>query len=437
MMSVADAEFDGPGLVKKSVAARERAILMVLAAVQFTTIVDFMLIMPLGPQLMRTLAISPMRFGFVVSSYTLSAGVTGLLASSLVDRFDRKTAFLWLYVGFLIGTLFCGLAPTYATLLVARVVTGAFGGVLGGMAMAIVGDVFPEERRGRATGSLMSAFALASVLGVPFGLTLGTLYGWHTPFLLLVGVGLAVLAAGFKALPRLRAHLETAPLHGPWETMVETYTHPNHLRAFALISTLMISGFAVVPYISPYMVANVGLTEIELPWIYVAGGALTLVGAPVVGRLADRYGKFPVYRVIAPMTAVLMLVVTNLPRVGLLAAVAVVGVFMVTNAGRMVAAMAMITGSVEPRLRGGFMSANSAVQHIAAGLGSMVAGLIVTKDADGSLLHFPAVGLIGVAATAASLWFASRLLTAKEALADPVRADPDEVAGAIAAIEPA
>ena len=435
-MSLADAEFDGPGPAKAD-ATRERMVLMVLAAVQFTTIVDFMVIMPLGPQLMRSLAISPMRFGLVVSSYTLSAGATGLVASSLIDRFDRKAAFLWLYVGFLVGTLLCGLAPSYPTLLAARVVTGAFGGILGGMALAIVGDVFPEERRGRATGSLMSAFALASVLGVPFGLTLGTMFGWHTPFLLLVGVGLAVLAGGLIALPSLRGHLEKGPRSSSWGRMVETYTHPNHLRAFALISSMMLGAFAVVPFISPYLVGNVGVRETQLPWIYVAGGALTLIGAPVIGRLADRYGKFPVYRVVAPLTAVMMLVVTNLPHAGLPAAVAAIGVFMLCNAGRMVAAMAMITGSVEPRLRGGFMSANSAVQHIAAGLGSMVAGLVVAKGSDGSILHYPLVGLIGVAATLASLWFASRLRPASGSEKTPVHPCLDEVLEAVPSIEPA
>lgn len=170
----------------------ERIVLFVLAAVQFTSIVDFMVVMPLGPQLMRSLEIGPAEFGLIVSSYTFAAGVAGLVASSIVDRFSRRTAFLTLYAGFLIGTLLCALAPTYQLLVAARVLTGAFGGVLGGMAMAIIGDVFPEERRGRATGSLMSAFALASVFGVPFGLYLGMTFEWHAPFLALVALGISV-----------------------------------------------------------------------------------------------------------------------------------------------------------------------------------------------------------------------------------------------------
>jgi MFS transporter, DHA1 family, inner membrane transport protein len=142
---------------------RERIVLLILGAVQFTTIVDFMIVMPLGPQLMRTLEIGPAKFGLIVSSYTFAAGAAGLVASAIVDRFARRTTFIALNAGFLLGTLLCGLAPSYETLLAARVATGAFGGILGGMAMAIIGDVFPEERRGRATGSLMVGFSLASV----------------------------------------------------------------------------------------------------------------------------------------------------------------------------------------------------------------------------------------------------------------------------------
>lgn len=393
----------------EKVRGRERVILLILAAVQFTSIVDFMVIMPLGPQLMRTLGINPAQFGLIVSSYTLSAGAAGLVATSLVDRFGRRSAYLTLFTGFLVGTLMCGLASGYEALLAARVVTGAFGGVLGGMAMAIIGDVFPEERRGAATGALMSAFALASVAGVPFGLYLGTRLGWHAPFLLLAGLGCPVLAVGMWAMPALRDHLGKAAAAHPLTETWEIFTHANHLRAFALIVTLMFGGFAVVPYISPYLVANVGVTEVELPLIYIAGGGLTLVAAPLIGKLADRFGKLLVYRIMAPISAVLMLIVTNLPRVALPVAVGAVGALMVSNAGRMIAAMAMVTGSVEPRRRGGFMSANSAVQHLATGLGAFVGGGIITQAADGRLRHFDLVGLIAVATTLLSLWLAGRL----------------------------
>src|SRR5262249_7652090 len=216
-----------------------------------------------------------------------------------MDRFGRKAAFLTLYTGFLVGTLLCGLATTYGTLLGARIVTGAFGGILGGMALAIVGDVFPEHKRGRATGVLMSAFALASVVGVPVGIALGNRFDWHAPFLALAALGLPVLFASLRPLPPLRDHLHHGSHAHPIAKLAETFSEPNPLRAFALVATMMLGGFSVIPYIALYLVSNAGVSESQLPVIYMVGGLLTLVGAPIVGKFADRFGKLPVYRVVA------------------------------------------------------------------------------------------------------------------------------------------
>ncbi|MHB1556306.1 MAG: MFS transporter [Isosphaeraceae bacterium] len=385
----------------------ELLLLLMLASVQFTSIVDFMVVMPLGPQLMRTLHITARQFALNVSSYTIAAGVAGILASTLMDRFGRKAAFLTLYVGFLVGTLLCGLAQTYATLLAARVATGMFGGILGGMALAIVGDVFPEHKRGRATGVLMSAFALASVVGVPVGIYLGNKFDWHAPFLVLAVLGLPVLFASFRVLPPLRGHLQDGP-HAPLlARLAETFSHANHLRAFALIGTMMLGAFAVIPFISVYLVRNLGIAESSLPVIFVTGGLLSLVGAPLVGRLADRHGKLIVFRVVASISAVLIVVVTHLPPLPLLVIAVITGTMMLTNAGRMVAAMAMVTGSVEPARRGGFMSANSAVQHISTGLAAYIGGRIIGDNPAGQpILHFDTVGFMAVASTILSIWLA-------------------------------
>jgi len=409
---------------------REIVLLLILASVQFTSIVDFMVVMPLGPQLKRELAIDNAQFGWIVASYTIAAGLAGLLASSIMDRFGRKAAFLTLYAGFLVGTLFCGLSRGYVMLLAARLLTGAFGGILGGMALAIVADVFPEERRGRATGVLMSAFAVASVIGVPSGIYLGGELGWHVPFLVLAALGLPVLLAGFFVLPPLREHLHHASHSHPLRQILETFGHPNHLRAFALTVVVMLGSFSVIPYMSVYLVSIVGVDEkIGLPWVYVTGGLLTLVGAPLIGRLADHFGKLPVYRVVATIAIGLILVVTNLPRVPLALAVGVVGAFMLSNAGRMVAALTMITGSVERRLRGGFMSANSAVQHLASGVGASIGGLIVKS----TISNFNRVGLLAVTATLLSLWLAGRVRAAETATSETVQSPLDLPSDPVAA----
>lgn len=387
--------------------ARERLILFVLAAVQFTSIVDFMIVMPLGPQLERELHLTPVSFGQIVSSYTYAAGAAGLLASVLIDRFARRTAFLAVFAGFLLGTLACGLAPGYWWLLAARLLTGAFGGILGGIALAIIGDVFPEHRRGWASGMLMSAFAVASVLGVPLGIALGHYYGWHVPFVTLAVLGVPAFIAASMALPPLDRHVTSTHAH-PFVHLREVFTEPNHQRAFALTVALMFGGFTIFPYLSPYFVSNVGIGEGELAWLYVAGGVLTLVGSPIAGRLADRFGKLLVFRCVSPLFALSVLVATLLPPVPLSVAALVMGTLMVTSAGRMVPAMAMTTSSVHPARRGGFLGANSAVQHITAGLGASIGGALLTKH-EGKLEHFPLVGVISILGTLTSLWLAGRL----------------------------
>ncbi len=403
---------------------QERLILLVLATVQFTAIVDFMVIMPLEPELKRTIGLTPVRFAAVVSAYTFAAGLAGLVSTLVLDRFARRPTFLVLFAGFMLGTLACGLAPDYGMLLAARCLTGVFGGLLGGMAMTIIGDVFPEERRGEATGTLMSAFALASVAGVPIGLTLGQWLGWHTPFLILAGLCVPFFFVAARVLPRLDGHLKDHKVEPAGDRLREIFLHTNHLRAFALTSALMFSGFSVIPFLTPYLVSNVGLAEEWIFWPYVAGGLVSLVGMPVIGRLADKYGKLRVYRVVIPANAALLLMMTCLPRgLSLPLILLAVAATMLSNAGRMVPAMAMITGSVEPRLRGGFMGANSAVQHIAAGIGTTIAGLILTQPKGEPIANFPTVGLIAALTSLSTLWLAGRLRSGSpKPVAEPVAA---------------
>lgn len=400
----------------------EWVVLLVLASVQFTAIVDFVVVMPLAPELMKALKIGPWEYGLIVESYTFAAGVAGLVASALVDRFSRRTAFLSLFAGFLIGTFCCAIAPNYQFLIAARAVAGFFGGILGGVAMAIVGDVFPEERRGRATGALMSAFAMASILGIPFGIILGQNFGWHMPFLALVALGIPVFIIGAFSLPPLRGHLLAKHVH-PMRSLLTTFQSASNWRAFALMAALMMGAFSVIPYISKYLVANVGLPDAYLSLVYIVGGLLTLVTSPIVGKLADRYGKLLMFRIIAPLSALMLIAVTSLPAVPPLVAVLVVAGLIVTNSGRMIAAMAMITGTVPSHQRGAFLSANAAIQHIASGVGALLASLVIRKAADGQMLNFGVVGLIACGVTLLSVWLAGRLQPVVAAKADDLETE--------------
>ena len=388
--------------------SREAAILFTLAAFQFIGIVDFMIVMPLGPQLRADLGIDAQKFSWVVSAYTLAAGLAGVLAAPWLDRVPRKTAYLVFALGLLAGTAACGLATTYPLVLAARCVTGGFGGVLGGLALTIVADVFPSERRGRATGILMLAFAAASVAGVPLGIALGMRLGWQAPFFALTLLGLPLVGLSAWSLPPLAAHVDGTRRHAVAH-LLDAITVPASRRASALIALLMVGAFAVIPFISTALVANAGVTEAQLPAVFVVGGLLTLVSTPLTGRLVDRFGPLPVFRGIVPLSAVMILVLTNLPAVGIAVAAPVAAVLMAANAGRMVTAMSLITSSIEPRRRGSFMSTNSSVQHVASGVGATLGGMIVEGGVGEPLRHFGTVGLLAAGATIASLWLAARI----------------------------
>lgn len=385
---------------------REWLLLLVLTAVQFCHILDFVLMMPLAPMLMRALHVSAREFGLLVSAYTFAAAASGLVASAFMDRYDRKRMLLFLLAGFGVGTLLCGLVEDYWLLMAARVVAGAFGGVLSGVVFAIVGDQIRPERRGTAMGIVMGAFSAASVLGLPFGLALAERGAWETPFLLLAGVTAVVLAVSAFALPPMRAHL-AGRRHDDPSPFVELWAvarEPRHVRAFALTTAIMFSAFTTVPFLSAYLVENVGLPETQLDLMYLAGGLATIVTGPLLwGPLADRYGHARVFVIAAVLSLFPIAAATNLPPVPLPAILVVTTLLMVMASGRMISVTALITDVVEPRRRGSFMSLNSSIQQGAAGVAAFVAGLLIGGGEGQPLRGYPTVGLLAIAATLLTL----------------------------------
>jgi predicted MFS family arabinose efflux permease len=398
----------------------EVVLLLVLAAVQFTLVIDFVLIMPLGPMIEEGLTLTDHRqFSWIVSTYAFSASLTGLLAAYCLDRFDRKRSLLVLYVGFAAGTLLCAFAPNYPVLLLGRAVAGAFAGVLGANVLAIVGDVFPYERRGTAMGVIMSSFSVASIVGIPAAIVLANYtHLWQTPFTVLGVLCFPVLLVAWRVLPPLRGHLQGR--HGAGSSLREVMLHGNHLRAYALSGALVLSSFVVFPFLTIYLVNNVHLTMDEVPLIWVCGGLATLLTTTPIGVLADLWGKLTVFRVLALACVVPVLVLTNLPAIGLVITLLVTTTFMLVGSGRMVPAVAMITSSALPRLRGSFMSVNAAVQYFVMGLAPIVAGLIVGVSPEGQaeaheVRNYPLVGLVSAAAMVASVFLAGRLRRAEDA----------------------
>ncbi len=375
----------------------ERWLLLSLAAIHFTTIVDFIIIMPLGPQYMRVFSISPARFGIIVSSYAISAGISGIAAGFFLDRFDRKRALLALYSGFTLGTLFCAVAQTYHLLVAARALAGAFGGVTGALILAIVGDVIPEQRRGAAMGMVMSAFSIANICGVPLGLILASGFNWHVPFFALAGLSVIILAILTRVMPPLRSHLVHLGEEPPIQRILAILSGPAHQKAFLFMGLLTFTGFVIFPYLPNYLVANVGMMEHQLPWLYICGGFCTMFSMNWIGRWADRSGKRRVFILVSLAALVPILLVTNLPAVPLVVAVAVSTLLMICMSGRFVPAMALMTASIEARHRGGFMSINSSVQQLASGIAAWSSGNILGQSPTGRITHFSVTGYVSVA----------------------------------------
>lgn len=387
----------------------ESLLLLILAAINFTHIMDFVIVAPLNPFLKETFDITTRQFGYLVASYTLSAGLSGFLAFFWVDRFDRRSVLLWLYSGFILGNILCALAPTFNMLLGARVVAGAFGGVMGAVIMSVVGDVIPPERRGKATGIVMSAFSAASVIGIPAGLILAEKYAWNAPFILLTGLSTVVMILMAFKLPSLTLHIKNNVATKPLLMLKAILSIQNVRWALAYTVLVMLAGFTVVPYISDYMVNNVGLPKEDLRYIYLFGGIATVVSGPLVGKLADKFGNQKIYAIMGVLSIAPILLITHLPKMSeplvLLASTA----FFIFFGGRFVPAMAIMTGSVEPKNRGKFMSINASIQQLSNALATSIAAFVIINLPDGRIEGFGTVGFIAAAATLCSIAIAYKV----------------------------
>jgi predicted MFS family arabinose efflux permease len=384
----------------------ERSLLMLLAAVQFTHIVDFMILMPLGPQLMRELHIGPGHFSALVAAYTISSGVVGLLAAPFIDRFDRRKLLLIAYGGFIAGTLACALSQDAAALLAARALSGAFGGLSISMVMAIVGDVVPAQRRAAGVGIVMTAFSAAAAVGVPFGLQLAQSFRWEAPFFMLAGIAGAVWVVALVRLPAVRGHLEGSDAPRAFGQLLRD---ANAGRALLFMTTMVLGHFAVIPLMSPYLVSNVGLPERDLFLLYFTGGILTVFTAPAIGRLADRLGRYRVFAGLVAVACVVTLAITHAGRLPVWGVLILSSSFFVFASGRFVPGQAIMTLAVPASRRGAFMSLSGCARDLTMGVTSSIGGWLVAKAPSGELLNYDWLGWLSVVAGLASVWLAGRV----------------------------
>jgi predicted MFS family arabinose efflux permease len=389
---------------------KERYLLLTLAGIQFSHILDFMIMMPLGPILIDAFGIGTHEFGLLVASYSFSAALSGLLAATFVDRFERKRLLLSMFALFGLATLACGLAPGYATLLIARGLAGAFGGVMGAMVQTIVADVIPFARRAKASGIVSTAFSISTIAGVPLSLWLANHFQWRAPFILIAVLTALFIMVGWRILPDLRQHISAHKRAHPFVEMFAVLRDRNHLRALLFTGLLLFSGFTVIPYITIYAVGNVGISMRDIPLIYLSGGAATLISARFVGHWADLRGKIEIYRLVAIAALVPLFVVTNIGAAPLWLWLVCTTAFFVLVSGRMIPAMAIVSSAAQAKLRGTFMSLNASIQQLASGLASTLAGYIITQNSTGQIIGYEKVGYVAITANLLAIAFVARIV---------------------------
>jgi predicted MFS family arabinose efflux permease len=383
---------------EKAFTGYETFVIAIISLLQFTIILDFMVMAPLGAQLIRILKISPSQFGWVVSAYAFSAGIAGILAAGFADKFDRKKMLLFFYAGFILGTLFCGIAPDYHSLLLARMVTGFFGGVLYSFNMAIVADLFPMEKRGRVMGFVQMAFAVSQVLGIPVGLFFANKFGWHMPFLMIVGVCVPVGVVIVRWMKPIDSHLKERAAQQPMAHLLRTASQKRYLRAFAATALLSTGGFLLMPYSSTFLVRNVGVDEKVLPIVFVVAGFVGLFMGPLIGRLSDRIGKFRMFIAGSLLASLMVPIFTHLSITPLWEVLILNTLLYTAVFSRIIPSQALISGVPDAKDRGAFMSINSSVQQLGGGIASVIGGWIIGQNAAGLLVHYNVLGWVTIAA---------------------------------------
>jgi predicted MFS family arabinose efflux permease len=375
----------------------EKFLASALAGLQFTHIVDFMILMPLGPTLIEQFGITNGQFSYLVSAYTFSAGISALFASTFIDRFNRKKTLLVVFTGFLFATLLCGFSHTFYMLLAARVITGAFGGLINSMVYSIIGDSFAYERRGSAMGVVMAAFSAATVAGIPVSLMIANRFSWNYPFIVLFVLGFIFMFFALYAIPLSDRIHQKHPYS-------DIFTNVNHYPAFFLTLTMMLGGFSIIPYISIFLVFNTIMTQADLPVMYLTGGVATYLTSRLFGYLSDKYGKKMMFYVIAGASVIPIFLISHIDASYSKPMILVITtVFFIFISGRWVPSMALITAVVNPRMRGSFMTFNTAVQQMGSALATFIAGKIIGQHGNHVLDGFGMVGYFAGGVTLISI----------------------------------
>lgn len=398
--------------IKDKFSSYQVFVIGLLALTQFTVVLDFMVMSPLGDMLMKNMHLTTKQFGFAVSGYAFSAGIAGLLTAGFADKFDRKKLLLFFYIGFIVGTLFCGLSHSYNMLLAARIVTGLFGGVIGSISMAIVADLFPIEKRGRVMGFMQMGFGASQVLGIPISLYLANVWGWQSPFLMIVGLASIVWIMSTIKMQPVTKHLEIKNKRNAFAHLLHTISNRHYRIGFLATAFLSLGGFMMMPWGSAFSINNLKVTQHQLPLLFMVAGISSLIIMPIIGKLSDRIDKFKLFVIASIWMMVMVIIYTNLTPVPFWIILTMNIFFMMGIMSRMIPAMALTSSLPQMQDRGAFMSINASLQQIAGGLAAAVGGMIVVqKDKFSPLQHYDTLGYVIVGLTIICVYMVYRVNT--------------------------
>ncbi len=378
---------------------REKALLYTLAFVQLTHVMDFMIMMPLSTLFCKEFAITNATFGLLVASYNISAGIFAFVGSFFIDRFDRRKVMLVSYTAFILGTLACGLAPSFELLLAARIFTGMFGGIIISTMLSIVSDAVPFERRARAMATMYMGFAAASIIGVPSGSLIAAHSSWNVPFIAIAVMGIPILIAMFRFIPTMNLHVEEAKKRNGLRQFIEIVSDGNRMRGLLLMGLLMLGHFSIIPYIPNFAVHNLHMNEEYVGFIYLAGGIAIVLSMRLVGKLSDKVGSLKVFTVLSVLALIPILTITHIESAGMPVILLLAAALFTFGGNRGVPANTLISATAAPHQRGGFMSLTSAVQQLAAGLAAYFGGLLTTEGPDHTVINYNYVGYLAAAAS--------------------------------------
>jgi len=379
----------------KKFSAYQIIVITILALTQFTVVLDFMVMSPLGDKLMKAMHLSTKQFGIAMFSYAFSAGISGFLTAGFADSFDRKKLLLFFYIGFILGTLFCGLANSYELLIAARVFTGLFGGVIGSISMAIVSDLFTLEQRGRVMGFMQMGFGASQVLGIPISLYIANRWGWQSPFFMIVLLAFIVWLVLTVKLKPITKHLEVKNKDNALKHLIHTISQKNYRIGFLATALMSLGGFMIMPWGSVYAINNLNVTEAQLPLLFMISGIATLIIMPIIGKLSDKINKFKLFTIASAWMIVVVLIYANLVPVPFWIVVVLNVLMMMGVMARMIPSVALVSALPELRDRGAFMSINSSLQQLAGGIAAAIGGMIVVqKDNFSPIEHYDTLGLV-------------------------------------------